>query len=166
MIRSLLAILIVFSAFAAAAHDYYFSFAEMEYNPITRKIEMTVTVTTHDFERAMESHRHSIENIATLSDTEFDAIAAYINQHLSLHSGEQTSDFQLIGHEVELNGTTHFYFESAEIELENELSVTYDLLMETFEEQQNKLTFYYEDRTLTAAFTKIDQTQIIYLENP
>ena len=36
------------------AHEYFFSFAEMEYNDITRKFEITISLTTHDLEKIYE----------------------------------------------------------------------------------------------------------------
>lgn len=149
----------------AWSHDFYFSFAEMEYNAITRKIEITLTVTTHDLERSLEADGNKIDNIASLSDDEASLIESYINKHFQVSSLESSSKFRFIGHEVFLDGTSNFYFESEEIELTENVEITYDVLMETFSEQQNKLTFYYENRTLTAAFTQINKTQTLQLEN-
>lgn len=164
MKRAILITIVVLTAFASAAHDFYFGFAEMEYNTITQKIEMTLTVTTHDFERSMEAKGKKIDNIASIQDNEVNWVTDYINEHLQIKSGDARSTFHYVGHEVTLEGTTYFYFESDIIALAKEMDVTFDVLMETYTQQQNKLTFYYEDRTLTAAFTRMNQTQTIYFE--
>ena len=45
---------IICNSFASMAHEYFFSFAEMEYNDVTRKFEITITATTHDIEKLYE----------------------------------------------------------------------------------------------------------------
>ena len=149
----------------AWSHDFYFSFAEMEYNVITKKVEMTLTVTTHDLERSLEADGREIDNIASLSEDESKLIESYLNKHFLLSSEGLQSRFRFIGHEVFLDGTSNFYFESEEIDLSGDVVILFDVLMESFPEQQNKLTFYYEDRTLTAAFTQLNKTQTLHLEN-
>lgn len=156
--------MVVLSTSSASAHDFYFSFAEMEYNDFTQKLELTIVVTTHDFERCLESQGGSIDNIASLSETEIDEIETYINKHFVLSSSDSKVDFKFMGNQVSLEGTTNLYFESKEVELEKNFDVTFDALMETFEDQQNKLTFYYQGRTITSAFTPTEQTQTIQIE--
>ena len=119
------------------AHDYFFSFVEMEYNSVSQRIEMTFTLTTHDFERALEEKGRSINNIASLTTEEIEIIQEYINRHFMLMSGTEKSQLTFMGNEVSLDGTSNWYFESEPIELHKEISIKYDLLMDVFPEQQN-----------------------------
>ncbi|MCR9173974.1 MAG: hypothetical protein NXI10_15830 [bacterium] len=147
------------------AHDYYFSFVEMEYNAISQRIEMTLTLTTHDFERALEEKGNAIDNIASLGDEEIARIEKYVNSHFYVTSGEEKSRLKFIGNEVSLSGTSNWYFESEPIDFQDEITIRYDLLMDVFPEQQNKVTLYHKGETFTATFTPIDKTKQIYIEN-
>jgi len=147
------------------AHDYYFSFVEMEYNAITQRIEMTLTVTTHDFELALEENNNEISNIASLNKDEVEYIQKYVNRHFSVTSSSGRSQLKFMGNEVSLDGTSNWYFESEPIEIQEEIEILYDLLMDVFPEQQNKVTLYFEDKTFTAAFTPMNKTKQIYIEN-
>lgn len=167
MKNSLLILVLTLAPFFSRAHDFFFSFAEMEYNAITERFEMTLIVTTHDLERAMEDQGQKIENIVSLTESEILNLETYVNQHFVVTCSAEKSLFNFTGNEVSLDGTTQFYFESDPIEVQrlDGVDVYYDILMEAFPDQQNKLTFYFEDQTYTAAFTPFSKKQTIYLEN-
>jgi len=165
MKSALLILLIVVSPLLSQAHAFYFGFAEVEYNTMTEKLEMTLTVTTHDLERAFEEKGMKIENVVSLSEEDIKNIEEYVQNHLNLINGSNQSDFSLVGNEVFLDGTSNFYFESAPFTLTESLEIRFDVLMDIFPDQQNKLTFYYKDKTYTAAFTPIKKTKTIYFEN-
>ncbi len=156
---------IVIMPFVAKSHDYFFSFVEMEYNAVTQRVEMTLTLTTHDFERALEEKGSEIDNIASLNQDEINVIQKYINKHFIITSGSEKSQLTFMGNEVSLDGTSNWYFESEPIDFQEEISVKYDLLMNVFPEQQNKVTLYYKGKAFTATFTPIDKTKQIYIEN-
>jgi hypothetical protein len=148
------------------AHEFYFSFAEMEYNTISERYELTLIVTTHDLEKALEETGQGIENMLSLSTDEIVALEEYVNQHLNIACGFERSVFSYLGNEVSLNGTTELFFESAPLPMaDNFIEVRYSVLMDHFPEQQNKLTFYYMGETYTAAFTPFKKTQTIRFEN-
>lgn len=161
----LLIISLVSAPFVSNAHEYFFSFIEMEYNAVTQRVEMTLTVTTHDFERALEESGHEVENVKTIDNIEKEAIEAYVNRHFNFASGSETSELIYIGNEVSLDGTSNWYFQSEPINLLDEMEIRYDILMEVFPEQQNKITLYYYDKTYTVAFTPIHKTKQLYFEN-
>ena len=167
MKNTLLILVLALVPFVSSAHEFFFRFAEMEYNAITERFEMTLIVTTHDLERAMEDQEQKIDNVVSLTESEISNLEAYINQHFVVTCTSVTSHFNYKGNEVYLDGTTQFYFESDPIAVQRQdgIDVYYDLLMERFPDQQNKLTFYFEDRTYTGAFTPMSKKQTIYLEN-
>lgn len=165
MKNSLLILLLLLSPLFASAHAFYFGFAEVEYNPVSQKLEVTLTVTTHDLERAFEENGKKIANTASLTKDEIEMIEKYVNEHLSFIGSNNKSALSLVGNEVFLDGTSNFYFESEQFICSDFLVVHFDVLMETYPEQQNKLTFYFEDKTYTAAFTPMNKTQTIYFEN-
>ncbi len=161
----LLILSLVAMPFFSKAHEYFFSFVEMEYNMVSQRIELTLTVTTHDFERALEEKGTPINNITSLSQDEIEIIQDYMNSHFSVASGFDNSVLKFIGNEVSLDGTSNWYFESEPIVFQEEIEILYDLLMDVFPEQQNKVTLYHKGKTFTAAFTPMNKTKQIYIEN-
>ena len=156
---------ILLSSNASIAHEYYSGFAELEYNNFTQRFEATLSVTGHDFERAISMNDSSFGKLEQLMENETDKVKAinYINDHLSITSGNNTCLFELRGIEVSPNGTVNFYLESTEMELNTSISVYFNLMMETFEEQQNKVTLYYHKQTYTESFLPHEQLKTIEL---
>lgn len=165
MNRTVLIFLFTFVALPIFAHEFYFSFSELEYNDFTKRFELTITATTHDLELALEKNHSEIKDIFNLSEDELGAISTYTNNHFKLKTGGSTCEFTLIGIESKLDGTSNLYWESTETEIGDDVEITYDFLMETFQEQQNKVTLYVRSNTYTASFTRTSQIQTIKLEN-
>jgi len=151
----------------AFGHDYFFAFAEVEYNDVSQKFEATISASTHDMERIFENKGWSIDALESLqNDTEnFTEISNWLLDQFSISSRGNYATFTIIGCEIELTGMIHFYIESAPIQISNSLTVEFDLLMDHFPEQQNKLTLYYRDQTITESFLPIKKSKEIKLEN-
>lgn len=152
----------------AVAHDYFFAFAEVEYNAFTQKLEATLSVTGHDFEKAISENHTDFGRLEDLmSNNQSKNIAInYINDHLIFVGNDYSScTFELKGIDVDPSGIVHFYLESNEIEIKNTISVTFDLLMSTFSEQQNKITLYYKEQTKTVSFLPHEKSTRIELFN-
>lgn len=163
---SLLIVSMLF-AMISFSHEYYFAFAEMEYNSDSKKLELTLIVSTHDVEhwlqnkgvKVKELEDHTKDNVL---QKEFETkllsgyAVIYENANVSL---------KLIGYEVLDNGLTHFYFTSDSFDLKNQFTVKFDLLMDDFPEQQNKLTFIYKGKKQTVPFLQTTREQTIKLED-
>ncbi|NVK66152.1 MAG: hypothetical protein HWE22_16295 [Flavobacteriales bacterium] len=148
------------------SHDFYFSFAELEYNDISQRFESTVSVSSHDLERIFYEKGWSIDDLENESNNaNFEAISQWVLNQYTLTVGEQQVDLSIIGCEIELTGLIYFYIESKPIEIGDLISVKFNLLMDEFPEQQNKLTFYYRDQTITKSFLQNAFVQEIKLEN-
>ncbi len=150
------------------AHDYFFAFAEVEYNDVSQRIEATLIVSTHDLESALRrehpSFQSSFNDISTITkeNKANKIIEQYLLEHFKISSNSNCS-LTMIGFEVQLNGLTNFYFESSPFQLEKKIVFTFDLLMNQFELQQNKVTFLYQGKTYTRPFLKEETVQIINL---
>ena len=151
----------------AFGHDYFFAFAEVEYNDISQQFEATVSVSSHDLERIFEGKNWSIDDLESTDENveNFKAISNWMLKQFVVSSNENSADFTVIGCEVELSGMIRFYLESAPIEVSNALTIRFDLLMGDFPEQQNKLTLYYRDQIITKSFLQTAYVQEIRLEN-
>lgn len=147
------------------SHEYYFAFVEMEYNDISRRFEVTITVSTHDLEKVYEKDndvRLNLQEYESNSKTS-ELIIAYFGDHFELKTEKSTCKLNLIGFESSLNGTTNFYFESDEIDITSTLILKNDILMDEFPNQQNKITLYYQSKSYTYDFLSHERTKTIIL---
>lgn len=156
-------ILISSSSFS---HEYFFAFAEMEYNDITRKFEITISVTTHDLEKVYEKNNDvklNLQEYESNSKTS-ELMIAYFKRHFELKTENSTCKLNLVGYESSLNGITNFYFESDEIDITPTLLLKNDILMDEFPNQQNKITLYHQSKSYTYDFLSHERTKTIILD--
>lgn len=151
----------------AFGHDFFFAFAELDYNDITQRFEATVSVSSHDLERIFDEKNWSIDDLESpeQKNANFESISEWLLEQFQLSSDGLSIDLNVIGSEVELNGMIHFYLESIPAELSKTLTIQFDLLMSDFPEQQNKVTLYYRDQTITQSFLQNAFVHQIRLEN-
>lgn len=152
--------------FSVQAHEYYFAFGEIEYNETTKKFEITLEMSAHDVEFDLKKtgvtlDKH-IEDQAQNKDFK-KQLETYLLNGFSISSGRSPITLSLIGFDVLPNGQLHAYLESAQVELDKELNFKFDLLMESFPNQQNKITLIHLKRKQTAVFLPGKPTEIITL---
>jgi len=149
------------------AHNFYFAFAEVEYNELNQRLEVSLSGTAHDFEAAiLKEYGYTCKwGKATLTSKDTNIIENYINKHLSFHYDcmSATSNavetcstiFHLEGIQFNKDGS-FMCFLSTPIQTNSmkNMSAQFDFLMELFPEQQNKLTFIYRDKSHTLSFIK------------
>lgn len=134
-----------FFALKASAHGYYVSTAEMEYDSLTKSLEVSLKLTAHDFEVILERHfdqRIHIENVADTS-----AIGRYYQEYLRSHftviSAGQTSVFGYVGKEVTLRDELFFYFTFSNVPDPKSIQIKNTLLFTEFPQQQNIVHYKY-----------------------
>lgn len=151
----------------ASGHDYFFAFAEVEYNDITQQFESTVSVSSHDVERIFAENGWSLNDLESYEkeNEHFAPIEKWLLDQFTFSTNSQQITLSLLACEIELNGMIHFYIQSTPTELGPSLTVKFNLLMSNFSEQQNKLTLYYRDQTITKSFLQTAFLQEIRLEN-
>lgn len=154
-------------AMISYSHEYYFAFAEMEYNSDSKKLEATLIVSTHDVEHWLQNKGVKVKeledhtkDLALQKEFETKLLSGY-----SVTFEKTMVPLKLIGYEVLDTGLTHFYFSSESIELKGQLTVKFDLLMDDYPEQQNKLTFIYKAKKQSFPFLPATREQIIKLED-
>jgi hypothetical protein len=138
------------------------------YNVHTSRFEGTITVTTHDFEKSMNDGRvKKLPPIESLSvkDSVFSDFSSELTNKFKLSINGDVVPMSIVGYEVYLVGTTEFYFESDEIELNSTLTCSFDLLMNSYQEQQNKMTFILGSKKSTYTFLYDRKSNIINLES-
>lgn len=136
------------------AHEYFFAFAELEYNDKKQIFEVTLESAAHDVVQALQNENISITDLSKhYNDSTMNAaIEASINKHFTLSSGGQQMYFHLDGYEVMRNGLVLFYLSSGQLQPEPEITCRFDWLMSEFSEQQNKLTLNINNHKFTAVF--------------
>ncbi len=152
-------ILLVFSFFLISfsyAHDYFFAFAEVEYDEYNARVEATIVMTTHDFESYLRKKNIISKELNTYKNDSIvlNQIETEISHHFTLKS-DAVGTLTMEAFEIELTGMIKVYL-SAPILMPSEgLDIQFDLLMDEYKEQQNKLTFIYRDK----------KTSYVYLQN-
>jgi len=162
----------------SSAHQYFFAFAEVDFDELNGTLEATIISSAHDVELVLKQNGILTKSLdyAKTNKKEYYAINDFLNDHFSFHSDDSLSidafdsslppkhEFVLDGFEVLLNGDVQFYL-SAKIQNPiNQFYVKFDLLMDKFPEQQNKLTFRFRDKKFTYNFLTTTKIQLIKIE--
>lgn len=171
--RNLLFLFYLFFYSFSFSHEFFFAFAEVEYDEMNGRFEVSVTATTHDLDKSLRSVDPGFKGLyqANGDSSSFNLIERELNLHFSASSksdnsildGTNAIYFRLDGIETELNGTVHLYLSSEYRSNLAPLEFTFDLLMDDFSEQQNKLTVIHRGKKSTFVFLPNQRTQIIEL---
>ncbi len=170
--RILLFILTLLFATSSYAHEYFFAFAEVEYDEMNGRIEATITVSTHDFEFYLQQegiiqgdlNKNKSDSVKMLLiENEiirhFDIKESYTDEDQELK--KKLSKMKLEGFETNLNGTVEFYLSSQVYEPLKTIEFTFDILMDQYPKQQNKINFITRDKKQTIDFLQSNKTQFI-----
>lgn len=164
--KILVALTCLCCSLAAFGHEYFFSFAEMEYNASTKRFEVFIQTSVHDTETALKQAGVAVKDLEMQSkEPEIKAgLEVWINRGFYLLHRNNRIAFKMIGLEVLPNGQLYVYLESEPEEIENEFTVNFPLLMDLFPKQQNKLTFLYKSNKQTAVFLPNKTAETLKLE--
>ncbi|SFT55377.1 hypothetical protein SAMN05216474_1282 [Lishizhenia tianjinensis] len=126
-----------------ALHEYFFGFAEMEYNSEDKKFEISIQTTAHDFEHHMEHMGVELGHIEKLSveDSLFQLALEEINNGFRISKEGKALDLKCIGFEVNLKDELFFYLQSETTDKSGKWDIEFDLMMNSFPKQQNKLNY-------------------------
>lgn len=146
-------------------HEYYMSFAELDYNEDSSRLEISVSVTGHDLEEYMKEKGLEIVALESCSSDPISMknIEKVLNNGFQVFMDEEKLKLDLVGLEVDTKDQATFYLLSREIKHPETLKVRYDLLMNYFLEQQNKLTVFKGNKKEFYAFLKHKPERIIEL---
>jgi hypothetical protein len=145
---------------------------------MNRSLEATIIASAHDIEIFLNESGVISKSLneAKKNKKEYYAINDFINKNFSVHEADSLSDFAvnssllpqlefiLDGFEVLLNGDIQFYLSTKIQNPINQFHIKFDLLMDKFPEQQNKLTFRFRNKKLTHNYLTTNRIQLIKLE--
>ena len=139
----------------------------MEYNETSKELELTLSVTTDDFEHYLRAEGLSVTSLEL--DLKGELFLGTVTNELldgfQVKQSQGTVIFDLIGFEVTNKGVSNFYFKSRKIEKADYYSISFDLMMDYNPEQQNKLTLIYKHHSTGVSFLYDQRNKNIMLEN-
>ncbi|MDG1841720.1 MAG: hypothetical protein P8I93_05185 [Crocinitomicaceae bacterium] len=157
------------------AHEYHFSFAEVEYNSDCACLQSSISITAHDLESSLQKKGFLVGSLQNeLANNGFSkAIKKELLTHFRMNISQSDGQNCLVnllieGHEFSMDGLLHIYFSSKNINITDSSTIhfKFDLLMDVFNEQQNKLTFTYKSIKQTISFLKESRESDLLLSLP
>ncbi len=148
---------------AANAHEYFFAFAEVNYNSSESVLEATVISSAHETEDALNLSGIEIKELEDhYKDEAMKAkLEKFVLSGFSMAQNDVNITFKLIGFEVDARGMVNFYFKSEKVLAPTVYNVRFDMLMDQFPSQQNKILFTNNEKTITATFLANKRTDTI-----
>ena len=158
-----------------SAHEYHFSFAEVEHNSDCLCIESSISIAAHDLENSLQKKGFLVGSLQNeLANNGFSMpikkeLLSHFKMNIAHNDGEKSLiNLHIEGHEFSMDGLLHIYFSSKKIKITDSSTIhfRFDLLMDSFNNQQNKLTFKYKDVKQTATFLKESRDSLMILSLP
>lgn len=158
--------LVMLTSFTSKAHEYFFGFAELSYNPTEQVVEGTLILSTHDVEEWFQGKKLPVKELEDhVSDQKLiQQMASTLFSEFKIKNNGNPLKLQLIGYEVLPNGMTNFYFHSNKTEKPKNLDFTFDLMMNELPKQQNKITYLDKENSYTAVFITTKKQSSIIIE--
>ena len=139
MIHYLVAICCFFIATGSPVHDHYVSITTINLNGDSKKIELTVQLTAHDIEYYFEKEKNFQLHLGTAKENPKadELLSGYIQNHLTISVDDKPVLIKYLGKETKLDETLWLYFEGDLPKMLPSISIKNDLLLQSFENQQN-----------------------------
>lgn len=146
-------------------HPVHFSYAELEYNTDQNIFETTLEINAHDFDYYYRNESTKAEDLST-DKIVLEQFEKDINRHFFLQDEhfQYQSNFKIEGIEHKRDGSVLIYMHSeAPKEFYKSLFCTYDLFMDKFSNQENKLSFITNNKAISYVYNPIIKGQWITL---
>jgi hypothetical protein len=163
--RQLVVFIFLMIGLTSFSHEYYFAFAELKYNEFNQQFEGTIIVSSHDFEHLLKSKKMIPNELPNYSSDSIllNTIQAGIGTGFSVEENKQLLTLAYIGFEKLQNGLSYIHFTSNKVENPTLLNISFNLLMPVFQNQQNKVTIYFKNKTFTEVFLNTQSSKEIQL---
>ncbi len=125
---------------SATAHDFHMSKCQIEYSQEDKALQVTLHIFIDDLEEALRKEGADKLFICTeKEDKKADEhLVKYLEERLVLQVNDQPANFTFVGKEPSEDLQAAWcYLEFTNIDQLTNLTVTYDLLMELFDDQKN-----------------------------
>lgn len=150
------AILSLLALFTMSMHEYYFSFGEIQYSSEHKRFEISITCTGHDLEEYIKNKGIEIPKFEDCIDSpvHLNKIENVIQNGFKLSVDGKSISLELVGMEVNTKDQAVFYLTSRKLEKPENFEVEYNLMMDYFPIQQNKLTIFKQEGKEYLTFLK------------
>jgi hypothetical protein len=154
------------TSISSFAHEYFFGFAEIAYNPTEQAIEGTLILSTHDVEEWLQGRNIPVKELEDhVSDKKIiQQMASALFSELEIKNNGNVLSIRIIGYEVLPSGMTNFYFHSNKTQKPTRLDFKFNLMMKELPQQQNKITYLDNEKSYTAVFTDSNKQSSILIE--
>lgn len=167
MIKKVLFSVVAVLLFSFSAHKYYVSITEVELNPESNTLEISIKFIGHDLEAALESA--GVPNLNLGIEKEHkkadDFLLKYIQKHFEIRINEKLISYHFVGKEINNKDFIYCYLESEELHSPNKIEFTNTLLTEKYKDQSNILYLKVGDEKFDYTFTK-EKRKTFYIIKP
>ncbi|MEM6342287.1 MAG: DUF6702 family protein [Bacteroidota bacterium] len=136
-------------------HPFYFSLTQIDHNPKTESLEITLKIFTGDMEQALAVHGAGPLFLGEGKENKAADryLRTYLERNFKLKVNGESRPYEYLGKEVELE-TLWIYVEVLSVPEVKEIEVTNKLLIEIYEEQQNVVQIKVGDQKKGALLRK------------
>ena len=160
---------LVFAVSSLEAHSLHQSTAEAEYNPTTKKLEVSLTVFINDLETALIRQSESEMRLDKTLAAEFDAqIQAYLAKTFVVtDAAGKTAKIEWVGRELDAasvksdDPAVTLFFEAALPEGLSDKTLRHTIFHDLFKDQINLLHLRIGSRQVELRFTKDDGSRTL-----
>lgn len=146
--KTCLAILFILLGTSGFAHKFYISIADMEYDSTRNSINVSLTMTAHDFEKVLQrkfGENTQLENVTDSSEAGL-YIQQYINVNYQLINDGEQLKMKYLGKEVNNRDELIIYFYFPNIINPTTIKIINKLLFSVSDQQQNIVHYKYLGR--------------------
>ncbi len=133
-----LLLLLIIPLLAFSAHKYYISLTKIDFKPTKKSVQITMRFFIDDIENTLQNRYNIPFELATKQENKKADfyLDKYIHQKFKIHINGEEKMSTYLGKEYE-NDVVYFYLEINGIEQIEQIQVQNNMLMETFEDQEN-----------------------------
>ena len=148
-------VLSMWLAFATnVLHPFHISICEIEHDEKSKSLQITSRIFQDDFEMALDKLNQSVGYFSQHDKQQVTReLQDYFNQHLQIYADSKTLNHQFIGYELEDN-VVWCYLEIEGVESFDKISITYSVLLDTFNDQINLAHIRYSGKVKSLKFQK------------
>jgi hypothetical protein len=153
--------------FAFSTHKYYLSLTQIEFNEVSKSVEIIVNVFVDDIETVLNTvHEKKFELDTTFELENSDAyFYQYLQKHLNFKINNKSVQYSFIGKEYDGN-IVFFYLEIKNIQHISTIEVTNTVLIASFSKQQNLIKSKVNKKNSSVLLTKKKQKETFTYELP
>ena len=159
--------ILLFLAFAGltsfkAAHKFYVSVTEIEYNQKVQSLQIITRVFVDDFENVLRARYNDDIRLGARSESSGaeEYMKKYLVQKLAIELDGRPVELKYLGKEYE-NDMILFYIEAPEVNKFESITVRNTILMDLFEEQKNLVHVELNGRTKSLVLVSGDEENVI-----